>query len=143
MKKYIPMIVAVVVVGAIGFFGGMKYGQAKSVSALDAQGGQAGARQFGAGRRGAGGAGGPGAGGFTAGSILSKDPGSITVQLTSGGSKIVFVSTSTTVMKFATGSVNDLVVGGQVSVTGSANADGSITAQAVQLRPNMRPVAGN
>jgi hypothetical protein len=138
MKKHVPMIAVAVVVAVAAFFGGMKYGQAKVSTPVDAQG-QATGRQFGGGAARRGGA--PG-GGFTTGAILSKDAASITIQLNGGGSKIVFISTSTPVMKFAAGSSNDLAVGKQVAVTGTSNADGSVTAQSIQLRPDNRP-AGN
>jgi len=72
--------------------------------------------------------------GFTAGSILSKNDGtSFTVKLSTGGSEIVFLSPSSKIMKSATGTIEDLNVGDQVVVSGTANSDGSITASNVQL----------
>jgi hypothetical protein len=36
-----------------------------------------------------------------------------------------------------TGAISDLTIGTQVSVTGTANGDGSITAKSVQIKPNI------
>jgi hypothetical protein len=76
-----------------------------------------------------------GAGGFSGGQILSMDSSSLTVKGPDGSTRIILLSASTTVMKTSSGSVADLSVGDEVSVTGAANSDGSITANAIQLRP--------
>lgn len=84
--------------------------------------------------------GGQAGGGFTAGEIISKDERSITVSLPEGGSRIIFITESTPVQKSAAGTLADLAVGTQVVVTGSANQDGSISAQSVQIGGTpMRP----
>lgn len=152
MNKLIAIVIAIaVVVGGGAFFGGMKYAESKSprsrVSQADFQNLQnlsPEERQqrlqelgvnAGAGFRG-GRTGRQTGGGFTSGEIISKDDKSVTVKLRDGGSKIVFLSNSTEITKSASGNIDDLEVGKNVSVNGSANSDGSITAQSVQLRSN-------
>ncbi len=137
MKKIIPIIITAVVVGGIGFYGGMKYGQGAGAQGIVGQGGSAtgGFGSAGAGRRNGGF--GQNGGGFASGDILSKDDKSITLKLQNGGSQIVFFSSSTRVMKEVEGSANDLTTGGRVTVTGTSNQDGSLTAQSIQLRPQM------
>lgn len=85
-----------------------------------------------------------GMGGLTVGQILSKDATSITIQMPDNSTKIVLVSTSTQVLKAATGALSDLSVGTNVAVSGTANSDGSLTAQSVQIRPagSLMPGAG-
>jgi hypothetical protein len=132
MKKYIVTIVLVVVVGAGAFYGGMLYGKP-----------QAGTRGIGSFQRGAnggmpgtgiGGAFGGANGGLIAGQIISKDSQNITVALRNGSStKIVFFSGSTQIMKSASGTVDDLKDGEEITVIGTTNPDGSITAQSIQI----------
>jgi hypothetical protein len=78
-------------------------------------------------------------GGVVNGEIVAKDSGSITVALRGGqggqGSKIVFLSDSTQIVRSASGSTSDLSIGANVSVFGSTNADGSLVAQNVSIRP--------
>ncbi len=59
---------------------------------------------------------------------MSSDSNSITVKLSSGGTKIVLYSPSTVIAVSKTGSASDLTTGQDVTVTGTANSDGSITA---------------
>ena len=150
MQKNIIIIVAGVIIVGGSFYGGMRYAQGKTpmggagragmgnFANLSPEERQARIQQFGA--AGAGGGrggarGGPGGGGFNMGEILSKDDKSITIKLADGGSKIIFLSASTTVTKSMSGSVQDLTVGTQVNAAGTPNSDGSLTAQSVQIRP--------
>lgn len=147
MNKVITIVIAVaVVVGGGAFYGGMKYAQSKApqgrLSQADFQNlspeeRQQRIQQLGANAGGfRGGSGGNrSGGGFTAGEIISKDDKSVTVKLQDGGSKIIFLSDSTQITKSATGALSDLEVGKNISVNGTANSDGSVTAQNIQLRP--------
>lgn len=72
------------------------------------------------------------------GEIISQDDASITVKMEDGSSKIIILSNSTAVNKQASGSKSDLLIGENVMVVGSNNADGSITAQNIQLNPQIR-----
>ncbi len=150
MNKLITIVIAVaVVVGGGAFYGGMKYAQSKApqgrlsqtdfhnLQNLSPEARQQRIQQLGANAGGfRGGSGGNrSGGGFTAGEIISKDDKSVTVKLQDGGSKIIFLSDSTEITKSATGALSDLEVGKNISVNGTANSDGSVTAQSIQLRP--------
>jgi hypothetical protein len=134
-KMVITSIVVIVIVGVGAFLGGTLYAKGKSPESrsMGNRGGQfSNIRGDRAGDMNV-----RGMGGFTGGEIISKDEKSITVKLMDGGSKIIFLGSTTKVSKSVDGSTEDLVVGKQVTITGTPNADGSLTAQSVQLRPNM------
>ena len=124
----IGAIVALVIVAGGSFYAGMQYANAARTARFAAAGSAGGA--FGG--RGPGGMRGAG---FTAGSIIAKDATSITIKMQNGSTKIVLVSPSTQIMKAATGTLDDLAIGTNVVVNGSANADQSVTATSVQIRP--------
>lgn len=73
--------------------------------------------------------------GFIAGEIISRDDKSVTVKLNDGGSRIVFLSESTKVIKSADAALVDLESGSKIFANGMPNQDGSITAQSIQLSP--------
>ena len=134
IKKLLPIIVIIILVGVGAFYGGMKYDQSKSAANLSANfqnrqmaGSGTGSRNGTFGNR--------AGSGFVTGEIIAKDDKSITVKLQDGGSKIIFYSDSTEIGKFASGTQNDLEVGKIIIVNGKVNLDGSITAQSIQLRP--------
>lgn len=161
-KTIIPIIILMALIfGGGGFYGGMKYSQSKNSQVdFSAQGGSAlGGRDFGnltpeqmqqrfqqmganGGARPRQGSGGQG---FAAGEIISKDDKSITVKMPTpgqnanssgqGSTKIIFYSSSTEIGKSVSGATADLEVGKTVTINGSANSDGSITAQSIQIRP--------
>lgn len=128
-KKIIAGVVAVVLLGG-SFYGGMVYGKSGTPAR-----GQFGNGQFPGNPAGMGGMRTSMGGGLTAGEIISKDATSITIKMQDGSTKIVLVSDSTQIMKTSTGSSGDLSVGTTVTITGTANSDGSITGQSVQIRP--------
>ena len=135
-EKIIPIIAAVIIAGGLGFYGGTKYGGQNKVASM--MNGGPGGQGFAGGQRGvAAGGRSMAGGGFTGGEILAKDAESITVKMRDGGSKIILLAPSTQVLKSTSGSVNDLTVGEQVTVTGTANPDGSISGQFLQIRPAM------
>lgn len=125
-------IIAVIIVIA-SFYAGMKYGQIGNNSQFPGINGSRTARS---GMMGAtGGMKGSSTAGLTIGEILSTDGKSITVKLGNGGSKIVFLSDTTQVMKSTTGALTDLAVGQQVMITGKSNPEGTLNAQTIQIRP--------
>jgi hypothetical protein len=130
----IGAIIGVVIVAGAAFYGGTLYAKSSSPArgqfAAGTEAGQfarggAGTRAIGAGA----------GGGFTAGEIISKDASSVTIKMQDGSSKIVVLAPSTQITKSAEGSIDDLATGTNITVTGSANSDGSVTAQMVQIRP--------
>jgi hypothetical protein len=143
MNKQIAIYAAIFIVAAGGgFMGGMKYQQSKTPASVAGRTGAGGAGGFGGGGRRFGGANG---GSFVNGQVLSKDNNSITVKNMAGGSQIVILGSSTQYRKAVDGTATDVIVGGAVTVTGTTNSDGSLTAQSVQIRsasstpPNFPP----
>ncbi len=130
-KKFLPIVATVVIVAGISFYGGMKYGE-QSVSNSVQKNSAATGGQF----RGQRGSGMQNGNGFASGQVLNKDAQSITVQMRDGSSKIIFYSSSTSVMKPISGSLNDISSGTEVTISGTQNSDGSITAQSIQVRQN-------
>ncbi len=127
MKKiYIFAIIGAIILAGGAFYGGVQYNknQTKNGFGQRMQGFQQGdVKNLRAG------------GGMTTGEILSKDDKSITIKLSTGGSKIIFFSDATTIGKFTNGNYGDLAIGESVTVNGATNTDGSITAQTIQIRP--------
>jgi hypothetical protein len=137
-KKIVLAVVICLVVAGLSFFGGMKYDQSKNnVPSFTNRPGNFnpdGFNQTGGLRTGVGMRGGV-SGGLVSGEVLSVDDKSITVKLRDGGSKIVFISSSTKIEKTVDGSITDVAVGKEVMITGKINSDGSVSATSLQLRP--------
>jgi hypothetical protein len=125
MKTTIWIVLAAVLFGAVGFWGGVTYQKAQAPSGFS-------------GRFGAGGPGGAGAprpgGGITTGTVIAQDASSITVKTAASGSKTVFVSAQTEVSKQQTLATSDIKVGDQVAAFGQV-ANGGIDARMVQIVP--------
>jgi hypothetical protein len=83
-------------------------------------------------------------GGLVAGKIVSVDPTSISVALPNStsttattGSTVVLYSSGTSILKSVIGSSADLQVGNSVTVSGTTNSDGSVSANSIQIRPTL------
>jgi len=137
MNKFLIIIFGVIlVIGAMAFYGGMKYGQSSRQNFQNLseeqrqrfmQGNVSGSaqRQM----RGQTGT------NFVSGEVMAKDEQSLTLKTPDGGSKIVFFSDATQVSKMSEGSINDIEIGKQITITGTQNSDGSYTAKTIQLSP--------
>lgn len=132
-KLLVPiLVVLIVVVGAGAFYGGMVYGKNQNKSAgqqrfaqMGAQGGATGANRKAVGQN----------MGFINGEIISNDGKIMTVKISTGGSKIILLSSSTEIGKMASGTASDLITGQNVMINGKTNTDGSLTASSIQIRP--------
>lgn len=141
-KAWIWVIVAVIVVGGAAFWGGMTYAQsAKSSSTASRYTAGSGF----AGRTGAAGFSGGSfaAGGATVGTVVQVGSGTFTVQLPTStsttattGTKLVLVDNATEVDELEAVPTSNIQVGQSVTVAGTANSDGSITASSVMIRPS-------
>lgn len=124
------MVVGGLIIAVAFFFIGSAYGKSHAPQPVRGGfGGQAG-MMHGGGRQ---------SGGFVNGSILSMDATSITVSTGGGtGTKIIYFNPATAVLKSVAGTATDLSVGETIVATGTPNADGSIAAQSIQIRPAMQ-----
>lgn len=144
-KNIIIIIIAAVIFGGVGFFGGIQYQKSKGVlvgpgagnfrNMSDEQRQQAVSQFGGSGNTSAQNKNARiGGGGFVSGEILSQDDKSITIKLPDGGSKIVFFSDSTEINKSVVGNKEDLQTGKTASIMGETNQDGSINAKTIQVK---------
>ena len=133
-------IVLVLLVGGASFYAGMKYQSSGNrtfgAGQFFVQNGVGGVRM---GMNGINRAGSAGAFRPVTGEITDADDKSITVKLQDGGSRIVFLAGNTAINKASEATKDDLTIGQTVAVFGQQNADGSVTAQTIQLNP-LNPV---
>jgi hypothetical protein len=128
-------IVLIIIAAAGGFFGGMMF-QKNQTPSFAGMMGQNGPRQGGnfAGRFG-------GQAGQNSnfrpvrGQVLSMNNNSLTIKMSDGSTKIVVLSSSTAFMQSTKAALSDVETGDTVNVVGTANSDGSVTAQDVQINP--------
>lgn len=140
-NQLIIMFLVAVVMAGTGFFAGTKYQESKTPTF---------SRQFGNGMQnpsgiGANGRGAAGtAGGARTGArqvvgdIIKSDDTSITVKMSDGSTRIVFVNDKTMINKASSAMKTDLTVGEKVAAFGTDNPDGSMNAANVQLNPIAR-----
>ncbi len=116
------MVAAAVILALIAFAGG--FAVANATTAKPA------ARTF----AGAG-AGGAGGGGGASGTVASVSASQMTVTTAAGGTKLVLLAPTTTVTQVTStpAAVSAIANGNQVTVIGTANPDGSVTATQVIL----------
>lgn len=146
MNKYTIMwIVAVIVFGAGGFYGGMKYQESKSPNMMIGQLGTSAPR--------VGMQGGQmmqkGQNGNVSmsirpviGKIVASDDSSITVELEDGSSKIILLSDETVIHEAESVTKDQLVEGETISVLGQEDNDGIVSAQTIQLNPVLQKQIG-
>lgn len=138
-NNLVKTIVIAIVVGALGFYGGIQYQESQKASfSRNNQAFPSGANQQGTdrGQRSAMGV------GPVSGEITKIDENTITIKTNDGSSKIVIYSTSTKVNKTSEGSISDLKVGGQIMTIGSTGSDGTITAQSISIGNQMQGMPG-
>lgn len=140
MKNTLLILMAVVLAGAAGFYGGMKYQESRRNSFFAGRAGVGGGMMFRNGENGANFGNGTGQrtlmmGGSrpVTGEILEVGKDTITVKTDDDSSKIVLLNNKTQIRKAETGAMSDLEKGKQVMVVGTENNDGSVSAQNIQL----------
>jgi hypothetical protein len=127
MKTAIIAVLAAVLAGALGFYGGVTYQKAQSPA------GFAGGAGFPRGGQ-QGRPGGANGSGLATGTVVASDAQSITIKTADGGSKTVFVSAQTEISKQQVLTAADVKVNDQVAAFGQA-ANGGIDARMIQIVP--------
>ncbi len=128
------LAVSFIIIAGLSFFAGTKYqsrqllnlrGQFASGRNMDRVGNQPGNRNRFGGRQ-------------LVGEITGQDDKSVTIKLSDGSSKIIFLSQSTSFNQAVPASVSDLKLGTRIGVFGNENANGTLNAQSVQINPPTR-----
>jgi len=129
MKTVIWALLAAVLAGALGFFGGVTYQKAQVPTGFAGAG-------AGFARGGAGGAAGAGRawGSVATGTVIAADAQSITLKNASGGSQTVIISAQTEISKQQVLTGSDIKVGDMVAAFGQSGT-GGIDARMVQIVP--------
>ena len=140
MKKIWLVIITFIIAGGVAFYGGTKYQQSKNSlgdfphknfqNLSEEQSQQAFSEDIGGNFR-QGASKGSGQNSLT-GEVITKDEESLTLKMPDSGSRIVFFSTLTKIVKITDGSIDDIIAGKQITVSGEQNSDGSYTAKMIQ-----------
>ena len=128
-RRFVLPVVGGIVLAVVGFGAGYAVANATSSPSTATGGGGQGFGPGASGRpRG-------GFGGTTTGTVGSISADQMTIATGSGGSKIVLLTPTTTVTEVtsATKAVTDIASGTNVTVIGTANPDGSVTATSVVI----------
>jgi hypothetical protein len=130
LRRFITPGLAVLAALAIGVFGGIliSHGTSGTTQASSTQRGTFGGAEGGGTP---GGTGATGGGNFTSGTISAVDGDTVTLTLTDGSTVKVKTSTDTTVTKSDTAAVTDLKKGETVTVIGTTDSSGNVTATTV------------
>lgn len=126
------VIVGAALVGPISFYGGMRYQQSKSVLRTFDRTGQFNDTRIQGRQNGNGQMMRP-----VSGEIISKDDSSVTIKQQDGSTKIVLLSDKTVIVTSTQGNLDDLKNGENLTVFGTNNADGSVSAQNISLGNTM------
>ena len=128
------VVLAAVLFGAVGFYGGVTYQKTQAASGFAGRAGGFGGGGFGGGSSSSGGAGFRNSANVATGTVIAQDAQSITVKTADGGSKTVFLSSDTHISKQQVLTTADVKIGDQVAAFGQAG-NGGITAASVQIVP--------
>ncbi len=135
-KRNLLPVVAGVIVAVVAFAGGFAVANAtatKATASVGANGGDFGGGQGFPNASGRPRNGGFGGGGGASGTVGSVSADQMTIQTAAGGSRIVLLTPTTTVTEVtsAAKTTSDITSGKTVTVVGTSNPDGSVTATQV------------